>query len=322
MKLQIHRPCADERFVDLVDCIANERNELDKIAGSEKKLALRTINDLPAFCSAAVSPSRRVTNLWDAEGRLYLTRDASKHFMRSFVMDSEVGAYIEKRSSKALADLTNVLPSRLSELMIGQAIPSTSWGANLHNLLSDTDWNKLRASTFAASCYRCEICGTSNGLECHELWRYDEPFSRTPRPSGTDFGIQTLAKLISLCGQCHEAHHLGNAKLRGRLEQAFTHIGEINEWSTEEVGDYYRYMAATWRRRSQFLWMLDLSILELTRISLLPKWKVLDDLFLCAETRTGATVTKILAKDWMAACSDVAYCTTISTNIFKNSTYP
>ena len=188
MKLQIHRLGADERFVDLVDGIANERNELDKIAGSEKKLVLRTINDLPAFCSAAVSPSRRVTNLWDAEGRLYLTRDASKHFMRSFVMDSEAGAYIEKRSSKALADLTNVLPSRLSELMIGQAIPSTSWGANLHNLLSDTDWNALRASTFAASCYRCGICGTSNGLECHELWRYDEPFPRTPRSSGTDFG--------------------------------------------------------------------------------------------------------------------------------------
>ena len=135
-----------------------------------------------------------------------------------------------------------------------ELVPSTSHFQNLRSLLSQSDWNRLRRQTYRKAGYRCEICGgrgPRHPVECHEIWDYDDARF-----------IQTLTGLIALCPACHQVKHIGLAAIRGKLPQAVGHLARVNDWDADTCQWYIQRAFNEHRRRSQFAWTLDVSILS------------------------------------------------------------
>lgn len=130
-------------------------------------------------------------------------------------------------------------------------IPSSCWFKNVRACVSGTDWDRLRRVVYARAGHRCEICGTAGRLDCHERWHYDERK-----------GVQSLRRLIALCGLCHGATHIGFALTRGRGGQERRHIAKVNGWSAQDVEYHIEAAFEEWHRRNARKWTLDLAILE------------------------------------------------------------
>jgi hypothetical protein len=73
--------------------------------------------------------------------------------------------------------------------------------------------------------------------------------------------MQTLIELVALCEDCHKTCHLGKANADGRLEEACDRLQFINRFTCEETLMYVDWLFAQWEWRSNYQWMLDLSIL-------------------------------------------------------------
>lgn len=149
-------------------------------------------------------------------------------------------------------------------------VPRTSWFTNLRSILSNKDWDLVRKDVYAKANYRCEICqgqGPKHPVECHERWSYNE-----------DTGVQKLVGLIALCPACHEVKHIGLAQVRGRYQQALSHLMKINGWTKQKAEHYVQKCWARWVRRSQQQWELDVSFID----------RVLGDLKNSGENRKNA----------------------------------
>jgi hypothetical protein len=48
-------------------------------------------------------------------------------------------------------------------------------------------------------------------------------------------GVQRLVRLMALCADCHETHHLGLAEQRGRGPSAYGRIGAYNRWTAAHL---------------------------------------------------------------------------------------
>ncbi|MEV5778562.1 hypothetical protein AB0L49_46485 [Streptomyces antimycoticus] len=94
-------------------------------------------------------------------------------------------------------------------------------------------------------------------LEAHERWVYDDAAR-----------VQYLKRLICLCTDCHTVTHYGYAQVRGLESQAFTHLVKVTKMDGVTARRHIDAAFATWRRRSQVTWKLDLSILTDARITL------------------------------------------------------
>ena len=132
-----------------------------------------------------------------------------------------------------------------------ELVPSTTWGANLRQVLPKKHWDILRRQCYRKARYRCEICagkGPKHPVECHEIWQYDDQQK-----------IQRLAGLIALCPKCHEVKHLGRAHIVGKGEQAQQHLQQVNGWSRAETSQYISTVFTTWEERSTHQWQLDIS---------------------------------------------------------------
>lgn len=132
-----------------------------------------------------------------------------------------------------------------------ELVPRTCWGRNLYSLADRGTWDRIRRHTYRQADHRCEICGgvgLQHRVECHEVWRYDD-MTHT----------QILVRMIALCPACHEVKHMGRAGNRGRGKNARAHLAEVNGWSNEQVLAHVAEAFATWRRRSELTWRLDLS---------------------------------------------------------------
>lgn len=129
-------------------------------------------------------------------------------------------------------------------------VPSTSWFKNLRNK-DPKAWEIIRKASYAKAENQCEICGAKGKLHCHENWSYNE-----------QSGIQKLESLISLCADCHEVKHIGLAEVKGRLEQALTHMIKINGIKLEEAIGIVREAFKIWAKRSKMNWKLDVSGFE------------------------------------------------------------
>lgn len=133
------------------------------------------------------------------------------------------------------------------------AVPASSWGANLSRTFKGRGWDVLRRETYRRAGNCCEICGgqgTQHPVEAHEVWRFDE-----------ETGIQSLVRLIALCPSCHEVVHFGRTVVTGRADQAIAHLAKVNRWTLEQAKDHAHEAAATLERRSSREWKIDLSIL-------------------------------------------------------------
>jgi hypothetical protein len=115
--------------------------------------------------------------------------------------------------------------------VVGDLIPSTSWGSSLANLLTKQSWDCLRIPLIQKNHSVCELCGKSfNTLDVHEVWNYEFPPENEweQRNESTVFGTQKLAGLMAICRDCHRCFHLGMAKVDGVLEPTLKRLAALN----------------------------------------------------------------------------------------------
>ncbi len=202
---------------------------------------------------------------------------------------------IHRKSTEVDLDaLDNVLPFVGKRTIIprcGDAIPSTSWGSNLHHLLIPAAWESFRQETFAKTGNHCEICGWWNGLDCHELWEYHEPIEGIPSDV---CGVQRLVRLMPLCSRCHETYHLGLASMQRRIQQAGDRLGSYNRYTPRETEEYCYLNKENWQRRSRRPWALDLSCMAPGPLIIKRAWHKNEDGTFVGKTQTGQSVTIIL----------------------------
>lgn len=163
------------------------------------------------------------------------------------------GWFIPRSSDIDLDALDPNLPRYARRAVVPEIvdlIPETAWCASLANMLMASSWKVLRDVT-AIRAGGCEECGWRDGLECHEVWAYDD-----------DACIQTLIRLSTLCGPCHETRHLGFASVRGRYREAIGRLAAINRLEAGEQRAYGDIVFERFERRSEVEWAMDLSILS------------------------------------------------------------
>jgi hypothetical protein len=154
-----------------------------------------------------------------------------------------------------------------NELFI-DLIPSSCWFKNVRTSIPRKDWNIIRKRIYKRVNYTCECCGIntdeddSNGqLEAHERWEYDEINK-----------IQTLKRIIALCHECHQSTHMGYASIIGKKEEAMEHLKNVGKFSDEELEKHYKNAFSEWKKRSEYNWKLDISLVT-------PKNKKITDFF-------------------------------------------
>jgi hypothetical protein len=100
-----------------------------------------------------------------------------------------------------------------------ERLPKFAHGFNVRKYLPQSLWGKIRESILQINCHRCSICGSHEGLECHEKWDFDY-----------EQHIQILVNIEPLCYLCHGVKHLGftaNVK-RKNLDQYIDHFMRVN----------------------------------------------------------------------------------------------
>lgn len=154
-----------------------------------------------------------------------------------------------------------------SKVVVGDLIPQTSWGASLANMLTKGSWDALRKPLIARHNNVCELCGGRfDSLDVHEVWSYNRPTAEQVKSSALDggsfFGTQLLDGLMAICKDCHRCFHLGREKVNGTLGQTLSRLALLNNWSTEEVDNYYSIIGERWEANSDFFWQLDLANID------------------------------------------------------------
>lgn len=196
------------------------------------------------------------------QDRIYLVRTngVSHEALRAGgARRDENGWYVTRDLDILLDPLDAFLPQMARRVIIPNVvdlIPETSWCASLANMLAPKSWEKLRNRALERA-EGCEDCGTRERLECHEMWRYDE-----------ETGVQRLEALRSVCCECHETYHLGLASVRGRYSAAFARLMLINRIEKYEASEFEAEIFDKFIRRSEIEWVLDLSLLAGTGLSL------------------------------------------------------
>lgn len=130
-------------------------------------------------------------------------------------------------------------------------VPSTAWGQNLRNTITQSQWQFLRLATFRRAQHHCQGCGAHlpNGkFHAHELWHWD-----------TDTTEQRLIRLVCLCEDCHLALHWGYANTQGLLNKAIDQFLVINEktYSSYQVEELTSLVQNLWQLRSKLTWTLN-----------------------------------------------------------------
>jgi hypothetical protein len=139
-----------------------------------------------------------------------------------------------------------VPPARLTV----ELVPKTSWYHNVRALVDELGWDRIRRQVYRQADYRCEVCGgrgPEHPVECHEVWRYDDPTR-----------VQLLVRMIALCPDCHQVKHLGLANVQGRGAQARAHLARVNGWTLAQADAYIAEAFQVWAQRSGGPWTLDL----------------------------------------------------------------
>jgi len=138
-----------------------------------------------------------------------------------------------------------------------ELVPRTCWGRNVRKVVSDETWAELRNryifndGDWERPEQSCSICGSHDGLELHEVWRYDDRNK-----------IQTLENLICICNLCHLVMHIGRSLRVGDGEKAIIHLMAINKWSLKRAMKYIEGVMDQWSERSQHKWAIDFRFLD------------------------------------------------------------
>lgn len=177
-------------------------------------------------------------------------------------------AIAEEKSSQFESNTRDTLLPRIEKL-IGEdrffggsrlfvdLIPKTCWFTNVRYAVDPDDWDRLRRFIYRRAYYRCECCDTRAPIEAHERWHFDERRK-----------IQTLMRIIALCKPCHEATHIGLARIKGRGEAAMTHLMAVTGMNNQQAKQHIEDAFILWEKRNQHEWVLDLSIITNSGIRL------------------------------------------------------
>ncbi len=88
-----------------------------------------------------------------------------------------------------------------------EGVPEPIHGANLRLAVRPATWDRLRHQVYDAAGHRCQACGASGRLACHERWQYNDKT-----------GVARLKGFRALCFDCHAVCHPG-AFFRRMLER-------------------------------------------------------------------------------------------------------
>ena len=137
-----------------------------------------------------------------------------------------------------------------------ELVPTTCWFKNVRSEVTPKEWDILRRHCYAQASYKCEVCdgrGRKWPVEAHEVWDYND-----------EAKVQKLLRLIALCPPCHGVKHIGRQQATSKAagERALKHLMEVNQVSRKTASVYILDCYATWNRRSQYEWMLDISWLD------------------------------------------------------------
>lgn len=149
------------------------------------------------------------------------------------------------------------MPRRLKLRL--ELVPKRLYGRNLR---SETEgigvsrWRKLRLQAIETCGGRCVLCGGTDKLHGHEVWKYEEKKT---------VGTATLVKVDAVCRTCHNIGHWGHTLLmiRAGLVQHETyllfrrHFRRVNGCRQADFDRHVLSSLAEWQRRSKKKWKLD-----------------------------------------------------------------
>ena len=141
-----------------------------------------------------------------------------------------------------------------------ELVPESCFFKNVRSNVSPADWEILRKDTLQKAGHKCEVCGFTGLLHCHEVWDYNDQTHE-----------QKLARLQALCPACHEVKHFGLAGVKGRRTFALRHFALLNELSRSEAEGHVYKAFEQWAERSKHQWKLDISFLKNRGIGLEPQ---------------------------------------------------
>ena len=127
-----------------------------------------------------------------------------------------------------------------------ELVPSSSFYVSLRSVLRPQQWRKISTGVRKKANGICAVCKKRVGLknlEAHEVWAYDEKT-----------GVRSLEKIIPVCGDCHEAIHIGKAEIEGRLREAALHYMQVNHCSVETFRKDFDSSYRIWQKRSKMRW--------------------------------------------------------------------
>lgn len=127
-------------------------------------------------------------------------------------------------------------------------VPKSLWGKSAANLLKRADWERIRREALQAARHACEVCcdtKPAGGLNCHELWDYDD-----------EHGTATLVGLRIQCRNCDGAVHMGRAVKRGFGAAAIAQLVKVNVIGPRDAKMLYRSAMDEWRRRNKKQWRI------------------------------------------------------------------
>lgn len=136
-----------------------------------------------------------------------------------------------------------------------ELVPETCWYENLRKVLPKKEWDKIRKDVYAKANHKCEICGVSSKLNCHEIWEYNDTNA-----------IQHLKGFQALCDNCHNIKHIGfvNVQIskgiwpKKVLDDLSKHFMKVNNVSLDEFNQHVKKAFDVWRERSKKKWKTDL----------------------------------------------------------------
>lgn len=144
-------------------------------------------------------------------------------------------------------------------------IPRSCWFSNVRTCIIKTDWDKLRKYVYERVDYICECClintnetNINGNLEAHERWEYDDINK-----------IQKLKRIVALCHQCHQVTHIGLAKIKGKKDEAVSHLKKVRNFNDIDCEMHIKNAFSLWSERNKYDWTLDLSLIENNNIKLI-----------------------------------------------------
>jgi hypothetical protein len=112
-------------------------------------------------------------------------------------------------------------PKELPRLKIQpDAIAPSMHFLNVRSAVSTASWIRIKQGFIGKRIMKspaCEVCNSTDRLECHEVWEYFHP--RT----------QKLTGLRLLCHDCHMVAHIGYAFHTGEGDDILQHFMDVND---------------------------------------------------------------------------------------------